>query len=289
MEPRHLIRAAIAVSVVGHLALAVGVFFADARPFDPSVTENIAVDIVTPAEVAAVAKEPEATPPPPEKPKPLEFRLPDLNKPTSESKPQAAAQKPPPPQPAASQPPPQAAPQQAPSPAQSSPQQASPAQPPPSPPNAQPAQQQAALQPPPPQISPPALPAPEPDITVKYGVMLGLPDGNGGSAAFSKADIAPLDIAAFRRHLKTCSTLPAAVAPTDKVRIVLRAFLAPNGKLITEPSLIEASASAKGPLLMRAAMRALESCQPYAMLPADKYNEWKVLDLPFTPQDFAGG
>ena len=45
-------------------------------------------------------------------------------------------------------------------------------------------------------------PAPEPDITVKYGVMLGLPDGNGGSAAFSKADIAPLDIAAFRRHLQ---------------------------------------------------------------------------------------
>jgi hypothetical protein len=289
MEPRHLIRAAIAVSVVGHLALAVGVFFADARPFDPSVTENIAVDIVTPEEVAAVAKEPEATPPPPEKPKPPEFRLPDLNKPTSESTPQAAAQKPSAPQPAVAQPPPQAAPQQPPSPAQPSPQQASPAQPPPSPPNAQPAQQQAALQPQPAQIAPQVPPAPEPDITVKYGVMLGLPDGNGGSAAFSKADIAALDIAAFRRHLKTCSTLPAAVAPTDKVRIVLRAFLAPNGKLITEPSQIEASASAKGPLLMQAAIRALESCQPYAMLPADKYNEWKVLDLPFTPQDFAGG
>jgi hypothetical protein len=287
MEPRHLIRAAIAVSVIGHLALALGVFFADARPFDPSVTENIAVDIVTPEEVAAVAKEPEAKSPP-EKPKPPEFRLPDLNKPTSESTPQAAAQKPSAPQPAAAQPPPQAVPQQALPPAQSSPQQTSPAQPPPSP-NAQPAQQQAALQPPPPQIAPQVPPAPEPDITVKYGVMLGLPEGNGGSAAFSKADIAPLDIAAFRRHLKTCSTLPAAVAPTDKVRIVLRAFLAPNGKLITEPSLIEASASAKGPLLMQAAMRALESCQPYAMLPADKYNEWKVLDLPFTPQDFAGG
>jgi hypothetical protein len=125
-------------------------------------------------------------------------------------------------------------------------------------------------------------------VTVKYGVMLGLPDGNGGSAAFAKADIAPLDIDAFRRHLKSCLTLPPAVSRTDKVRIVLRAFLAPNGKLMTEPMLIEASASAKGPLLMQAAMKALDACQPYAMLPADKYNEWKVLDLPFTPQDFAG-
>ena len=31
-----------------------------------------------------------------------------------------------------------------------------------------------------------------------------------------------------------------------------------------------------------------EACQPYAMLPADRYGEWKVLDLSFTPQDFAG-
>jgi hypothetical protein len=291
MEPRHLIRAAIAVSVIGHLALAVGVYFADARPFDPSVTDNIAVDIVTPEQVAAVAKEPEPKEPdaaPFDKPKP-EFRLPDLNKPTNDSTPQSSAQKPASRSPAAQKPPPPSTQQQA---------AATPAQPSSSPPPAaqqateppasQPQQQQAALQPPPSQLSQPAPATAEPDITVKYGVMLGLPDGNGGSTALSKADIAPLDIAAFRRHLKTCSKLPAAVTPNDKVRIVLRAFLAPNGRLSTEPSLIEASASAKGPLLMQAAMRALEACQPYAMLPADKYQEWKVLDLAFTPQDFAG-
>jgi hypothetical protein len=45
----------------------------------------------------------------------------------------------------------------------------------------------------------------------------------------------------------------------------------------------------KGPLLMRSAMSALEACQPYAMLPSDKYNEWKNLDLTFTPRDFTGG
>jgi hypothetical protein len=42
----------------------------------------------------------------------------------------------------------------------------------------------------------------------------------------------------------------------------------------------------KGPLLMQSAIRALSACQPYAMLPADRYGEWKVLDLSFTPQDF---
>jgi hypothetical protein len=52
--------------------------------------------------------------------------------------------------------------------------------------------------------------------------------------------------------------------------------------------LIEASASAKGPALMQSAIGALAACQPYAMLPADRYGEWKVLDLSFTPQDFGG-
>ena len=280
MEPRHLIRAAIALSVIGHLALAVGVFFADARPFDPSVTENISVDVVTPEQVAAVEKAAEAPtpaidPPKPPPPEP-EFRLPDLDKPTfDDKKAEPAASKPPPP-----------ALQQAAAPAAAAP--AEPPKPGSSPPV--PPQQQAAVQPPPQPA--PALAAPptaEPDITVKYGVQLGLPGGNGGALATDKADIDALDIAAFRRHLRSCSMLPAEVARTDKVRIVMRALFASDGTLRTDPTLIEASASMKGPLLMQAAIQALQKCQPYAMLPADKYSEWKVLDLVFTPQDFAGG
>jgi hypothetical protein len=285
MEPKHLIRAAIAVSVIGHLALAVGVIFADARPFDPTPSESIAVDIVTPEEAKPTAKEAE----PAETPKPPDpFRLPELTNTEHREQPQAG---------------PQSSSQKSPS-RQPAPEKATSAQAPQvsQPPPAQAASQQAALQPqqsppqPSPQQAPPAAPpqaqpatvAAEPDITVKYGVMLGLPNGDGGSTAFSKADIAPLDIAEFRRHLRTCSALPGSVTPSDKVRIVLRAFLTPDGKLTAPPALIEASASAKGPLLMQAAIKALEACQPYAMLPADKYNEWKVLDLAFTPQDFAG-
>lgn len=279
MEPRHIISAAIAASVIGHAALAVGVFFADARPFDPSATRDIAVDIVTPQQVAEAARQ---EPPAPDK-QPDPFRLPELtDKPQPENAASAAAAKPAaspaaPQRAAAEQPPPSAAeaPAQQP-PATGAASSAAPAGPPP--------QQQAALQTPPASAAPQA----EPDVTVKYGVMLGLPDGNGGSEAMSKADIAPLDIEAFRRHLKNCSILPAGVSRGDKVRVVLRAFLAPNGRLTTEPMLIEAPASSKGPLLMQAAMKALQVCQPYAMLPADKYSEWKVLDLAFTPQDFSG-
>ena len=111
--------------------------------------------------------------------------------------------------------------------------------------------------------------------------------GDGFDAPASKtADVASSLVTEFRRHLKTCSKLPASIAPSDKIKIKLRVLMTPEGKLAAEPILIEASASAKGPALMQSAIGALQACQPYAMLPADRYGEWKVLDLSFTPQDF---
>ena len=112
-------------------------------------------------------------------------------------------------------------------------------------------------------------------------------DDNFDGPATEAADIASTLIAAFRRHLKTCSKLPASLSGADDVKVKLRVLMTPDGRLAAEPILIEASASMKGPLLMQGAIRALQACQPYAMLPADRYGEWKVLDLNFTPQDFS--
>jgi hypothetical protein len=83
--------------------------------------------------------------------------------------------------------------------------------------------------------------------------------------------------------------MPASVSPGDNIRIVLRVPFTTDGKIAAPPALIEASASTKGPALMKGAIEALVACQPYAMLPPDKYDEWKVLDLSFTPRDFVGG
>lgn len=121
-----------------------------------------------------------------------------------------------------------------------------------------------------------------------------LPQGKSGDDTFDApasklADISSNLVGEFRRHLKTCAKLPDSIEPSDRVKIVLRVFMTQEGKLAAEPVLIEASASAKGPLLMQGAISALQACQPYAMLPADRYGEWKVLDLSFTPRDFAGG
>jgi hypothetical protein len=144
----------------------------------------------------------------------------------------------------------------------------------------------------------PGFVPPEPDLSIKYQVMLGLPpklpadlpkakSGDDFDAPASKtADIDSSLVTEFRRHLKKCSKLPGSIAPSDKLRITLRVLMTLEGKLAAEPILIEASASAKGPALMQGAIAALGACQPYAMLPADRYGEWKVMDVSFTPQDF---
>ena len=64
--------------------------------------------------------------------------------------------------------------------------------------------------------------------------------------------------------------------------------MTPDGRLAAEPVLIEAKRFHEGADLMQSAIAALQACQPYAMLPADRYGEWKVIDLSFTPQDFSG-
>jgi hypothetical protein len=151
-----------------------------------------------------------------------------------------------------------------------------------------------------PQAVPPAYQAPEPDVTVKYGVMLGLPPelppepkdapkDDGGDAKDSIATKLPAEVVAeLRRHLRSCAKLPAGVEPTDSVHIKLRTVFATDGTLARPPMLIEAPPSEKGKAFVKFATSALLACQPYKMLPADKYEEWQVMDLPFSPRDFGG-
>jgi hypothetical protein len=319
MNVRQYIRPDIAASAIAHLSVLALVFvFTEVHPFGTVTAEPITVDIVRVDEIATKV-EPDPQP-----------QLPSFDVAAGSKQTQPAAQAAPAAEQAESVAPP---PQQQPAPqnrkeaalqpkqqeqkqqvkpeaAQQPPQSPQVTQQPPQPPQPQPQAEQLPPPPPPPPqpASSPSLgyTPPEPDITVKYHVMLGLPQGmpvtppkspgdkpseksgeGGDATASTKADLSSNIIDEFRRHLKTCSKLPGSVAATDKVRVKLRVVMTPQGRLATDPILMEASASAKGPLLMQSAVAALNACQPYTMLPANRYGEWKVIDLSFTPDDFS--
>jgi hypothetical protein len=280
MKLRRAIPTDITASAVVHLSLLALVFvFSEVHPFGSVTAEPIAVDIVTPKEITEPRPEPVSTPTP----------QPDLS---ALEKPAEKPAETSPPAPTAEQP----------APARPQKQAALAAQ--------RPAQQPPAASPPQPTASSsaPVYKPPEPDLSIKYHVLLGLPpdisvippaapaaparasdkaDDNFDAPANKSADVASSVVAEFRRHLRTCSKLPASLTPSDDVKVKLRVLMKQDGRLAAEPILIEASASMKGPLLMKGAISALEACQPYAMLPPDRYGEWKVLDLSFTPQDFS--
>jgi len=277
---RQYLRPDIAASAIAHLSIVALVFvYAEAHPFGNVPTQSVDVDIVTPDEIEKKA-EPAPSPSPQ-----LPTDLSALTKPAETPAPPTAAQPASPPQrQAARQGRKEAAVAPKPEPSAALP------------------QAQAAPQPSPspvPAPSPAYVP-PEPDVTVKYNVMLGLPEalppsilsadagdkkGDGGDAA-AKADVGSDMVTAFRGRIKQCSKLPPSLSPSDDLMIKLRILMTPAGRLAAEPMVKEGTASLKAVDLKNSAVAALSACQPYTMLPSEKYDEWKVIDLTFTPRDF---
>jgi hypothetical protein len=141
---------------------------------------------------------------------------------------------------------------------------------------------------------PPQTAAPGPALgeAARLAQLLGLPTPMAGAVAGGapselQANLTPEEIAAFSAHMQSCWTAPAGVANTPKLQLVIRVSLRPDGGLMASPTLLAAPALAQGPVLVKAAMRALQQCQPYMTLPAGKYDEWRLLDLRFSADGMA--
>jgi hypothetical protein len=260
-------RAGVVISVVSHCVLVALALLGTPKLFDSEPLAAIEVDLVRPEEVEQPKEKPLEKKPPEEKPAPF-IPLPDPSAP-----------------PRAAEPAPAAAPKAAPTPQVAAP------TPQPKPP----AQNQQALGP---QIpSPAAAPPPQQSTTpwifdpVNIPALLDLPnapDKGFDAEATTMANLSNEERAAFKDHLKKCWKLPEGMSAAQTKRVVLRIYLRRDGSLASEPVLIEASAPPDGPVLLKAAIRTLKDCQPYGFLPADKYREWKVLDLSFSPRDMSG-
>jgi hypothetical protein len=260
-------RAGLVFSIVGHMALLLWgfVLFASPKPFAPIPPDAITVDIVPAAAMAQdlkTAPEPRDESAPAQQPAGLDREQPPAQNPASDPKQTPIASSSPQPQ----------------------------------------AQAQERSPPRDPLQTRPAQPEPPSNLLVFNATVppvqeLPLPPSSaqdpaaGGfdAPAESAAKLSIEEVAAFRAHLQKCWNPPAAVAGAQKLKVVLRVSLQPNGTLIGSPMLLEASASAQGPALLATAESALRRCQPYSFLPAGKYQEWKLLDLSFSAQGLAGG
>ena len=81
----------------------------------------------------------------------------------------------------------------------------------------------------------------------------------------------------FRERLISCSKRPVGIDTGDKVIIRVRITFNQDGSLSSRPRLLVPAPSTKQRALMASVIDALESCQPFTMLPPDKYSQWKTL------------
>ena len=243
-------RAGILISALSHVLLVLLALFGTPKLFDSVPSPSIEVDLVPSDEVDTKPKPPE--PKKDDKKDKLAFDLP------------AQAPTPPP----------------------------APAQPPP--PNRS---QQAAPAPQQPQGAPgPTSPGGTKSSTsifdpINIPALLDLPNAPSkdfDSEATIVADLTGEQRAAFKAQLRKCWKLPGP-APTANPRIVMRIYLHRDARLASDPVLISVTSPRDAIGVVEATKRALKDCQPFAFLPAEKYAEWRVLDLSLTPREMAGG
>jgi hypothetical protein len=110
--------------------------------------------------------------------------------------------------------------------------------------------------------------------------------GEGGAARERMAKFTE-GVKEFKEQVRRCFKLPAGLAAGQQLQMVIRIALAPSGALVGEPEMVAAKMSPLGPALRDSAVAAVRQCAPYK-LPADKYQDWKVLDIDFSPDQMMG-
>jgi hypothetical protein len=132
----------------------------------------------------------------------------------------------------------------------------------------------------------------QPNASEMFAMPLALPSGRLGggfdAAASNPAMLPHDDTAAFRARLTACSRSAGMFTMDRNVAIELRVFFRRDGSLAAPPELVESPLSADAVALTKMAIDALERCQPFSELPADKYKDWKTLDLVVTPLAVSG-
>lgn len=236
----------LAASVLIHLALLGTALFISPLLGRPAPVYSVPVELVTAEQVAQ--EKPSAKPDKPD----------DSTEPNPQAQTHAEAQPPPPGGPAST----------------ASPARASPALPVdgfslPSPP----ASRQAAAS------------APPSGQAEQLAKLIGLPVAgpSGGGPSDYQADLTRDQIAAFASHLQSCWTSSAEIADDPRLYVVIRVSLRRDGSLAANPEVVAGSASMSALALKQSAVNALKHCPAYGDLPPDKYDQWRLLDLRFTP------
>lgn len=102
------------------------------------------------------------------------------------------------------------------------------------------------------------------------------------------------EMGAFKAAIERCWSIPAGARDAQNLKVTLLLFLNQNGTLARPPQVVDgARMNRAGEETFRAAaesaMRAVQRCAPYPMLPAQKYEVWREINMTFDPSKVLAG
>jgi hypothetical protein len=98
---------------------------------------------------------------------------------------------------------------------------------------------------------------------------------------------------ALLSQIRKCWNVPVGAPTPEKLIVQVRVFLARDGSLV-QPPLLEPqtrAAAASNPYMRtaaEAALRAVNVCEPYKLLPVDRYDSWREIVMTFDPSRMIG-
>ena len=110
-----------------------------------------------------------------------------------------------------------------------------------------------------------------------------------GTAAGRNAMLTASEIDALKAKLAQCWNIPAGARDAESLVVRVRFSLSVNGSLNGAPELVDATPGPYTQVAAEAAMRAVRQCQPYSMLPAEKFDTWRDITVRFSPREMFGG
>ena len=96
-------------------------------------------------------------------------------------------------------------------------------------------------------------------------------------------------IGALRNRLAQCWNPPRGVREAGSLRVTVGIVLSPDGSLAAQPRILDAGFDPLSQIAAESAVRAVQTCAPFDMLPADKYSAWRDIEFVFDPREMLGG
>jgi hypothetical protein len=119
------------------------------------------------------------------------------------------------------------------------------------------------------------LPAPEPRT-------FGSSDGRIAAAMTQS------EIDALKARLYSCWNPPRGVREAGRLTVTIGISLQPDGGLASAPQVLQAGFDTLSQIAAESAVRAVQICAPYDILPPEKYELWREIEFVFDPSEMLG-